>query len=74
MKVKTVPTLFLTLNEQNAIRNEAHRSASPCLFVNCPDTECNECPLRTASEKYHAYKNELEAVLRNCVTEVEKED
>lgn len=73
MKVKTVPTLFLTPHEQSAIRNEAHRSASPCLFVNCPDTDCDDCPLKKASEAYHAYKNELEAVLRNCVTETDED-
>ena len=73
MKVKTIPTLFLTPHEQGAIRNEAHRSASPCLFVNCPDTDCENCPLSKASKAYHAYKNELEAVLRNCITETEED-
>ena len=74
MKVKTVPTLFLTSHEQNAIRNEARRSGSPCLFVNCPEVDCEECPLHKANEKYHAYHKELEEILRNCITEEEEED
>ena len=73
MKVKTIPTLFLTSKEQNAIRAEIKRSASPCLFVNCPEVDCEECPLHKASEKYHAYNNELEAILRNCITEEEED-
>ena len=74
MKVKTVPTLFLTSHEQSALRTEMQRSASPCLFVNCPDTNCEECPLHKASEAYHAYKHELEAILKNCITEEEEEE
>ena len=73
MKVKTIPTLFLTPHEQNAIRNEAHRSASPCLFVNCSEMDCAECPLNKANEAYKTYKHELEAVLRNCITEEEED-
>lgn len=73
MKVKTVPTLFLTSKEQSALRNELHRSAQPCLFVNCPEINCDECPLQKANEAYKTYKHELEVVLRNCITEEEEE-
>ena len=74
MKVKTVPTLFLTSKEQSALRNELHRSAQPCLFVNCPEINCDECPFHKANEAYKAYKHELEAVLKNCITEEEEDD
>ncbi len=73
MKVKTVPTLFLTDKEQSALRNELHRSAQPCMFTDCPEIDCVECPLRKANEAYKAYKHELEVVLRNCITEVEED-
>lgn len=71
MKVKTVPTLFLTPNEHSALNNEFRRSASPCLLVYCPDNDCDDCPFKKASEAYHAYKNELEAILKNCIIEEE---
>ena len=73
MKVKTVPTLFLTPNEHSALNNEFRRSASPCLLVNCPEINCEDCPFSKASEKYHAYKNELEAILKNCIIEAEED-
>ena len=73
MKVKNIPTLYLTPNEQNVIRSEYSRNASPCLFVNCPEIDCDECPLHKANEAYHAYKHELEVALRNCVTEADED-
>ena len=73
MKVKIVPTLYLTPNEQNAIRSEINRTASPCLFVNCPEIDCDECPFHKANEAYHAYKHELEVVLKNSITETDED-
>ena len=73
MDVKNIPTLFLTVNEQNALRHEHNRSASPCLLVNCPDIDCDDCPLHKVSETYNTYKHELEVVLKNSITETDED-